>query len=85
MQLSMHVHWFLSLPFYFTEFYILESNSVLKEAVSMRKKLRTETRMLHIDDYGKYTRKFWKRQYIFSNSIFNSSFKRLAFNVLLFS
>ncbi|XP_070813140.1 inactive dipeptidyl peptidase 10 isoform X3 [Pituophis catenifer annectens] len=33
------------------KFYILEDNSVLKEAVSMRKKLRTETRMLHIDDY----------------------------------
>ncbi|XP_070587124.1 inactive dipeptidyl peptidase 10 [Erythrolamprus reginae] len=33
------------------EFYILENNFVLKEAVSMRKKLRTETRMLHIDDY----------------------------------
>ncbi|XP_058050362.1 inactive dipeptidyl peptidase 10 isoform X1 [Ahaetulla prasina] len=33
------------------KFYILEDNSVLKEAVSMRKKLQTETRMLHIDDY----------------------------------
>ncbi|XP_013924036.1 PREDICTED: inactive dipeptidyl peptidase 10 isoform X2 [Thamnophis sirtalis] len=33
------------------KFYILESNSVLKEAISMRKTLRTETRMLHIDDY----------------------------------
>ncbi|ETE64854.1 Inactive dipeptidyl peptidase 10, partial [Ophiophagus hannah] len=33
------------------KFYILENNSVLKEAISARKKLRTETRMLHIDDY----------------------------------
>ncbi|XP_063144788.1 inactive dipeptidyl peptidase 10 isoform X1 [Candoia aspera] len=33
------------------KFYILENNSLLKEAVLMRKKLRTETRMLHIDDY----------------------------------
>ncbi|XP_026570396.1 inactive dipeptidyl peptidase 10 [Pseudonaja textilis] len=32
-------------------FYILENNSVLKKAISMRKILRTETRMLHIDDY----------------------------------
>ncbi|XP_062972689.1 inactive dipeptidyl peptidase 10 isoform X4 [Elgaria multicarinata webbii] len=33
------------------KFYILENNSVLKEAVLKKKKFRTETRMLHIDDY----------------------------------
>uniref|UniRef100_A0A8D2IZM3 Dipeptidyl peptidase like 10 n=1 Tax=Varanus komodoensis TaxID=61221 RepID=A0A8D2IZM3_VARKO len=33
------------------KFYILENNSVLKEAILKKKKFRTETRMLHIDDY----------------------------------
>lgn len=37
-----------------TEFYILENNAVLKEAVIKKKNSRTEIKMLHIEDYGKF-------------------------------
>lgn len=37
-----------------SEFYILENNSILKEAVLKKMKFQTETKTLHIDDYGKY-------------------------------
>jgi len=48
---------YLSICFFFlfsTEFYILENNAVLKEAVFKKKNSRTEVKMLHIEDYGKF-------------------------------
>lgn len=42
--------WFF---FLFLEFYILENNPVLKEVVFKKKNYKTETKMLHIEDYGK--------------------------------
>lgn len=37
-----------------TEFHILENNAVLKEVASKKKNFRTEIKMLHIEDYGKF-------------------------------
>lgn len=48
-----------SLSSCFLEFYILENNPVLKEAVSKKKNYKTEIKMLHIEDYGKSDKMFF--------------------------
>uniref|UniRef100_A0A8C9A742 Dipeptidyl peptidase like 10 n=1 Tax=Prolemur simus TaxID=1328070 RepID=A0A8C9A742_PROSS len=42
---------YLHYYFWFTEYFILESNSMLKEAILKKKIVKSEIKILHIDDY----------------------------------
>lgn len=83
-----------TLILWFSEYFILESNSIMKETIQKKKLAKSEIRILHIDEYGKVWHMRILQEQLSLNLtllhlnespslIFCSFFKRTSFTVVL--